>query len=83
MWAGSAPITSERAALLCCGHQTGMRILDAFLNGYFVFLVLLFVTGGYIPPGKLLEERVTFELSKMDHWVAGFVLLLILWWAGT
>ena len=57
-----------------------MRILDAFLNGYFVFLVLLFVTGGYIPPGKLLEERVTFELSKMDHWVAGFVLLLLVRW---
>ena len=35
-----------------------MKIFDAFLNGYFVFLALLFVTGGYIPAGKLLEERV-------------------------
>ncbi len=57
-----------------------MKIFDAFLNGYFVFLALLFVTGGYIPPGKLLEERVIFELSKLDHWVAGFVLLLLVRW---
>jgi len=54
-----------------------MRLFDAVLNGYFLFLVGLFVTGGYVPSGILRGDRFTLELSKMDHWVAGFLLLLL------
>jgi uncharacterized membrane protein len=54
-----------------------MRIFDAILNGYFVFLVLLFLTGGYVPSGIPREDSFTLELSEMDNWVAGFLLLLL------
>ena len=54
-----------------------MKIFDAALNGYFVLLVLLFLTGGYVPSGVLRHDRFTRELSEMDHWVAGFLLLLL------
>ncbi|HXJ78295.1 MAG TPA: DUF2079 domain-containing protein [Candidatus Methylomirabilis sp.] len=53
-----------------------MRIFDAFLNGYFLLLVLLFVTGGHVPT-EPIGASSKFEVSKMDHWVAGFALLLV------
>lgn len=57
-----------------------MRIVDAALNGFFVFLVVLFVTGGYVPSGILRGDRETLELSKMDLWVAGFLFLVLARW---
>ena len=56
-----------------------MRLFDAFLNGYVVFLVLLFATGGVVPAG-LIGASSKFEPSKMDHWVAGLVVLLVVRW---
>jgi uncharacterized membrane protein len=63
------------------------RTLDVVLNCSFVFLVVLFVTGGIIWEEKFQGKQLRFEVSSMDAWVLGF-LVLLLWrylcgWRGT
>ena len=53
-----------------------MRLLDAVLNGYFVFLCLLFVTGGFVPPSGVPYARLLTEMNQMGPWVAGFLVLV-------
>jgi hypothetical protein len=53
-----------------------LRLLDVALNTYFVLLVLLVVTGGYVPDADYHEKRTLFELSRLGPWVLGFLVLL-------
>ncbi len=54
----------------------GLSLLDAALNTYGVLLVLLVVTGGWIPGGDYHTQRTLFELSQVGPWVLGFLVLL-------
>ena len=53
-----------------------LSLLDTALNVYFVLLVLLVVTGGYVPEGDYHARRTLFELSQLGPWVLGFLVLL-------
>ena len=55
-----------------------MRLFDAVLNGYFVFLCLLFVTGGFVPRASAPHPRLLTEMNQLGPWVAGF-LALVAW----
>jgi uncharacterized membrane protein len=55
-----------------------MKIFDAVLNVYFSLLILLFVTGGYLPGGDYHRDEFVLALSEMGPWVGGFLLLLLL-----
>ena len=55
------------------------KVLDGVLNGYFVFLVLLFLTGGVVP-SEPIGPSSRFEPWKMDHWAAGFAALVLVRW---
>src|SRR5207244_16353 len=50
---------------------------------YGILLVLLVVTGGWIPGGDYHTQRTLFELSQLGHWVLGFLVLLsVRLWVG-
>src|SRR6266852_2953600 len=51
-----------------------MRLFDAVLNGYFAFLCVLFMTGGFVPPAG--APRLLTEMNQLGPWVAGFVALV-------
>jgi len=53
-----------------------MRLFDAILNGYFVSLCCLFITGGFVPPARASHERLLTEVNQLGPWVAGFVVLV-------
>lgn len=53
------------------------RTLDVLLNTYFVFLVVLLVTGGIIWEKNFQGKQLRFEVSSMDAWVLGFLTLLL------
>ena len=52
-----------------------MRIFDGVLNASFVFLCLLFVTGGLVPPGDAPHARLA-EINQLGPWTAGFLILV-------
>jgi len=52
-----------------------MKIFDAFLNASFLFLCLLFVTGGFVPPGDAPHARLG-EINQLGPWTVGFLLLV-------
>jgi uncharacterized membrane protein len=53
-----------------------MRLFDAALNGYFVLLCLLLVTGGFVPPASAPHGRLLTEMNQLGPWVAGFLALV-------
>lgn len=53
-----------------------MKLLDAVLNAYLVFLCLLFITGGFVPAAGAPRERLLTEVNQLGPWVAGFVALV-------
>ena len=55
-----------------------VRVLDATLNAGFVFLVLLFVSGGYLPADYARDRGEALEPWRMGQWVAGFLLIVLL-----
>jgi uncharacterized membrane protein len=55
-----------------------MRLLDAVLNGYFLVLCLLLLTGGFVPPAGSPHARLLTEMTQPGPWVAGF-LALVAW----
>jgi uncharacterized membrane protein len=54
-----------------------MKTFDVILNSYFVFLCLLFVTGGFVPAEGSPHARLLSDLSHMGPWVAGFLVLTV------
>lgn len=57
---------------------TGVAILDGFLNVSFAFLVILFVTGGYVPGAEYGERTRAVEMWRMGPWVLTFLSLVLL-----
>jgi uncharacterized membrane protein len=55
-----------------------MRLFDTALDGYFVFLCVLFITGGFVPPATAPHLRLLTEMNQLGPWVAGF-LVLVAW----
>ena len=55
-----------------------MKVLDGILNVYFAFLVILFVTGGYVPGTGSPERSAVVEMWRMGPWVTGFLALALL-----
>jgi uncharacterized membrane protein len=56
-----------------------MIVLDGLLNAYFALLVLVFVTGGYVPAALHYPERAfAVEMWRMGHWVLGFLAFVLL-----
>jgi uncharacterized membrane protein len=53
-----------------------MKRFDAVLNGYFVVLGLLFITGGLVPPASAPHGRFLTEMNQLGPWVAGFLVLV-------
>ena len=39
-----------------------MKVLDGILNVYFAFVVILFVTGGYVPGAGYPERSAVVEM---------------------
>jgi uncharacterized membrane protein len=58
------------------GRDARMRRFDAVLSGYVVFLCVLFVTGGFVPPAG--APRLLTEMNQLGPWTAGFI-ALVLW----
>jgi len=54
-----------------------MKLLDAALNSYFVFLCLLFITGGYVPSPSAPHARLLTEMNQLGPWVAAFLALIL------
>jgi uncharacterized membrane protein len=55
-----------------------VKVLDGTLNVYFAFLVILFVTGGYVPGAGYPERSAAVEMWRMGPWVTGFLALTLL-----
>ena len=74
---------STRAAVIAVERAWPLRLLDVTLNVYAILLVVLVVTGGYIPDLEYQAHRTLFQLVLVGHWVFGFLVLLALrLWAG-
>src|SRR5262249_13738316 len=58
------------------GVRVQMKIVDAILKSYFVFLCLLFVTCGFGPLAGAAHGRVVTEMTQLGRWVAGFLVLV-------
>jgi hypothetical protein len=55
-----------------------VKVLDGILNVYFAFLVILFVTGGYVPGAGYGERTRAVEMWRMGPWVLSFLTLVLL-----
>jgi len=56
-----------------------VTVLGGILTVYFAFLVVLFVTGGYVPGPEHRERSAVVEMWRMGPWVLGFLALVLIY----